>query len=137
MNLNDVLQSAIGDYNAELEQGGNPRHFDTPAHTALTRLHRLAETQGLVAPPRRGLPVQVIYPYHGGRAGTFGRVNHVFPEGGRTTRLIARVTVGHNLSGQPLVQDFPLWCLRAATEGEMAAAERAAAAPAPMEVSHV
>ena len=137
MNLNDVLQGAIRDYNAELEQGGNPRHFDTPAHTALTHLHRLAETQGLVAPPRRGLPVQVIYPYHGGRAGTFGRVRHVFPEGGRTTRLIARVVVGRNLGGEELTQDFPLWCLRAATEGELVEYDRLAAMPAPMEVSHV
>ncbi len=127
MNLNDVLQSAIGDYNALLEEGGNPRDFDTPAHEALVRLHRLAETEGLKTPPARGAAVQVIFPYWGGAAGGFGRVRSVFPEGGRTTRLIARVTVGRNLGGQALVRDFPLWCLRAAAEGELVEHEREAA----------
>lgn len=119
MKLSDVLAAAIADYNELVGRGEDPR-FPGPARDARVRLHRLAEAEGLTAAPSPASPVQIIYPGDGGTAGEFGR----FAYGHRlVAQALARVMLYD--PAEPPSRDVPLWCLRAATEGELATATAA------------
>lgn len=117
--MRDILDAALADYNDLVGRGENPRVVG-PALNALIRLHRLAEAEGLTAAPSPATPVQIIYPHDGGAAGAFGRFAYRYrADDGRT---LARVALYD--PDAPPTRDVPLWCLRVATEAELATAGR-------------